>query len=77
MGMHGSAYAAHREVAAQFGRTGVQEGRDTACPVAALFDLGAVGIENSIEHAAAGVAGALQHQRLIEAHAGMPVGKGA
>jgi hypothetical protein len=54
----------------------VQQRRDTARAVAALLDLGAVGIEHSIEHAAPGRAG-LEHQRLIEADAGMPVGEGA
>jgi hypothetical protein len=45
--------------------------------VAALFDFRAVGIEDPIEHATVCVTRSFQHQRLIEADAGMPVGEGA
>ncbi len=72
-----SARAAHHEVAAQFRRAGVQQRRDTARAIAALFDLGAVGIEDPIEHAARRIARSFQHQRLIEADSGVPIGEGA
>ena len=58
-------------------RASVQQSRDTARAIAALFDLRAVGIENPIEHAALRVARRFQHQRLIEADARMPIGEGA
>ncbi len=75
--LHGSAGAAHGEVAAQLRRARVKQSRDTARAVAALFDFGAVGIEDPVEHAAVRIARSFQHQRLIEADAGVPIGEGA
>ncbi len=74
---HRPAHAAHEQIAAQLGRARIQERRDTARAVAALFHLAAVGIENAIEHAAGRVARRFQHQGLIEADAGVTVGEGA
>src|SRR6202521_1139319 len=45
--------------------------------LAPLFHLDAGGIEYPIEDAAGDIAGRFQHQRLIEAHAGVAIGEGA
>ena len=75
--MNRASNASHHEVAAQFRCARVHESRNTARSIAALFDFRAVGIENPIEHAAVRIAGSFQHQRLIEADAGVPIGEGA
>ena len=76
-GAHAAAGAAHDEVAAEFGRACIEQCRDTTRAIAALFDLAAVGIEYSIKHAARRIARRLQHERLIEAHARVPIGESA
>src|SRR6202000_1436399 len=53
----------------------IQEGRNTACSIAALFDFNAVGIEYAIEHSRVGASGLLQDQCLVEADAGMAIGQ--
>ena len=50
---------------------------DAAGAVAALLDLGAVGIEDAVEDVGAGRARRHQHQRLVEADAGAAVGEAA
>jgi hypothetical protein len=45
--------------------------------IAALFDLAAVGIEDSVISACARIARRFQHQRLIESDARMPIGQRA
>jgi hypothetical protein len=42
-----------------------------------LFDLGTVGIEHPVEHAARRIARTFQHQRLIKADSGMAIGESA
>jgi hypothetical protein len=51
----------------------MEQGGDTARPVAALFDLGTVGVEYPVEHDRVGSPGRLEHQRLVEPNACMPI----
>ena len=51
------------------------EPRDAARAVAALLDLGAVGVEDAVVDVGAGAARRLEHQRLVEADAGAAVAR--
>ena len=73
----GAAGAAQAELAAELRGAGVHQGGDTACAIAALFDFTAIGIEHAVERPAVRIAGSFQHQCLVEADTGVPVGEGA
>src|SRR5690606_17333209 len=53
------------------------EARDTACAVAALFDLRAIRIEDSVHDVDLGIRGGQEYERLVEADPGAPVGQSA
>ena len=65
------------ELAAALGSARVQKRGDAARAVAALLHFAAVGVEDTIEHAVVRIARRLEHQRLVEADAGVPIGEGA
>ncbi len=67
--------AVHRHITRARQATLVQQSRDTARSVAALLNLRAVRVEDSIEHRRGRVARRLEEQRLIEADAGVAVGE--
>ena len=52
-----------------------EEGGDTPRAVPTLFDLDAVRVEDAVENRRIVATGWLEHQGLIEADSGMPVGK--
>jgi hypothetical protein len=51
----------------------MEQGGDTARTVSALLDLGTIGVEYSVEHDSVGSPGRLEHQRLVESNACMPI----
>jgi hypothetical protein len=55
----------------------VQESCDAARPIAALFDLVAIGIEDAVEDGRIGTLGSAEHQGLVKADAGATVGEAA
>src|ERR1700722_14800659 len=67
--MHQTPGAFERHRSAGRRAAAAQERGDTACAIAALFNLGTVGVEDPIEGGGTGVPRLLQHQRLIKAYA--------
>ena len=53
----------------------IQERGDAACAVAALLHFASVGVEDPIEHAIARIARRFEHECLVEADAGAPIGQ--
>jgi CDP-4-dehydro-6-deoxyglucose reductase len=69
----GPAWAAHRDFAPERRGTRIQQRGDATGAIAALLDLGAIGVKNTVKDASARIAGRFEHQRLIETDPGMPV----
>ena len=63
----------HGDVAGWRAAATVQQGGDAARAVAALLDLEPVGVEDAVEHGRSCPARRFEHQRLVEADAGMAV----
>jgi hypothetical protein len=76
-GLHQTARAVEHEIIASRTLAFAQEPGNAACAVAALFDFAAVGVEDPVEHDGSRAARRLEHQRLVEADAGIAVGKAA
>ena len=65
--------AVHDDFAGPGAPRAAQQLSDAARAVATLLDLAAIGVVDAIENLCAGATRRCQHQRLIEADAGMPI----
>ncbi len=76
-GLHQAARAVEHELARVRALALLDDAGDAARAVAALLHLAAVGVEDPVIDRGARLARGLEHQRLVEADAGEPVGEAA